>query len=132
MKTEKEYEDEAMGEIVEMRLEPEDDHLKDYQKWTATTAIYPEAGTGQDIALAYVSLGLAGEAGEIANKIKKVVRDGDYNAEDLADELGDVLYYVARMAAELGTSLNLIARDNRIKLEDRFNRGVISGNGDNR
>lgn len=108
------------------------DSFKKYQNFTGTTAIYPEAGSGEDIALAYVALGLAGEAGEIANKVKKIVRDGDYDAEALADELGDVLYYVARFAAELGTSLNLVARDNMDKLQSRKERGVLGGNGDNR
>lgn len=108
------------------------DSFKEYQAFTQTTAIYPEAGSGQDIALAYVALGLAGEAGELANKVKKVVRDGEYDAVALAEELGDVLYYVARFAAELGTSLNLVARDNMAKLNSRKDRGVLGGNGDNR
>lgn len=108
------------------------DSFKEYQAFTHSTAIYPAAGTGEDIALAYVAMGLAGEAGEIANKVKKVVRDGDYDAEALAEELGDVLYYVARFSAELGTSLNLVARDNMEKLNSRKERGVLGGNGDNR
>lgn len=108
------------------------DSFTEYQKFTDTTAIYPAVGSGEDLALAYVSLGLAGEAGEIANKVKKIVRDGDYDPVALADELGDVLYYAARLAAELGTSLNLVARDNMAKLTSRKERGVLGGNGDNR
>jgi len=108
------------------------DSFKEYQAFTDTTAIYPAAGTGEDLALAYVALGLAGEAGEIANKVKKIVRDGDYDPVALTDELGDVLYYAARFAAELGTSLNLVARDNMDKLNSRKIRGVLGGNGDNR
>lgn len=108
------------------------DSFKEYQAFTRTTAIYPEVGSGEDIALAYVSLGLAGEAGELANKVKKIVRDGEYDAEALAAELGDTLYYLARFADELGTSLNLVARDNMAKLSDRKERGVIGGSGDNR
>lgn len=108
------------------------DSFKEYQAFTDTTAIYPQSGTGEDIALAYVAMGLAGEAGEIANKVKKIVRDGEYDAVALSEELGDVLYYAARFAAELGTSLNLIARDNMTKLNSRKERGVLGGNGDSR
>lgn len=108
------------------------DSFREYQRFTDSTAIYPEAGTGEDIALTYVALGLAGEAGEIANKVKKIVRDCEYDAEALADELGDVLYYAARFAAELGTSLDLVARDNMAKLTSRKERGVLGGNGDSR
>lgn len=106
--------------------------FSEYQQAAAKTAIYPGAGTGEDYALAYVALGLAGEAGEFANKIKKVLRDGTFDAESLASELGDVLWYLAQAATELGTNLNLIARDNAEKLADRQDRGTLQGNGDTR
>lgn len=106
--------------------------FSEYQNAAQNTAIYPGAGTGEDYALAYVALGLAGEAGEFANKIKKLLRDGTFDAEDLAAELGDVLWYLAQAATELGTSLGLIARDNAAKLSDRQERGVIGGSGDSR
>lgn len=106
--------------------------FNEYQKFTDQTAIYPEAGTGGDEALKYVALGLVGEAGEIANKVKKIMRDGTYDPVALSDELGDVLYYVARLATELGTSLNLVAKENTHKLLDRKDRGVLRGSGDAR
>jgi NTP pyrophosphatase (non-canonical NTP hydrolase) len=108
-----------------------------YQEATRTTAIYPEAMTGGVMALAYVSLGLAGEAGEIANKVKKVLRDdaGQVSPEkrgDIIKEIGDVLWYLARTADELGVNLEDIADANIAKLTDRKERGVLQGSGDNR
>lgn len=113
------------------------DAMDEYQRGSAGTAIYPEAGTGSILALAYVGLGLASEAGELAGKIKKVLRDedgqlSDSRAAELEGELGDVLWYVARMADELGAGLSDIARGNLAKLADRKARGVLSGSGDQR
>jgi len=87
--------------------------------------------------LVYPVLGLVGEAGEIANKLKKVARDGGGQMEaalgyDLADEDGDVLWYVARIARELKFSLGVVADDNINKLFSRKERGVLGGSGDNR
>lgn len=111
--------------------------MRHYQRKAAETAIYPDAGTGSAVALAYVGLGLAGEAGEIANKIKKVLRDdgGEITPEKAAElrkEVGDVLWYVARMATELQESLNAVAQHNLDKLASRRERGVVGGSGDNR
>ena len=83
------------------------------------------------------ALGLTGEAGELADKIKKVYRDdnGVFNQEKrdaIAKELGDVLWYVTRLGATLGFSLEEIAQRNIEKLADRAKRGVINGSGDNR
>lgn len=108
----------------------------DYQELTRSTAVYPEAGTGSFGALAYVGLGL-GEAGEVQGKLKKVWRDdGGVVSEEkkgqILGELGDVLWYVARLADELGYNLNDIASANVHKLLDRKERGVIGGSGDNR
>jgi NTP pyrophosphatase (non-canonical NTP hydrolase) len=110
--------------------------FKTYQAAVGTTAIYPEAGTGSPLALAYVGLGL-GEVGEVQGKLKKVIRDdgGKVSEEKrvaLLGELGDVLWYVARCASELDASLDFIASMNVEKLQSRKDRGVLQGSGDNR
>lgn len=105
-----------------------------YQTWTRTSAIYPDHGTGRLMALAYTALGLAGEAGEVANKAKKLLRDGDglKARNDVRDELGDVLWYLARVADELGVDLATVAACNVDKLELRKATGKIGGSGDHR
>jgi NTP pyrophosphatase (non-canonical NTP hydrolase) len=108
-----------------------------YQLATSDTAIYPGALEGNTDALTYVSLGLVGEAGEIANKVKKILRDkGGVVTEDdtleLSKELGDVLWYLARLADEIGYPLEYIAQSNVNKLADRKKRDVLGGSGDNR
>lgn len=85
----------------------------------------------------YVTLGLIGEAGEIAEKMKKIIRDRscEITKEDtllLQKETGDVVWYAAANARELGTSLANVAQQNIDKLQSRKQRGVISGSGDNR
>lgn len=90
-----------------------------------------------EFSVGYLGLGLTGEAGEVADKIKKVFRDchGDFsekNREEIAKELGDVLWYTAMLAYKLGYSLEDIANINIQKLKDRRERNVINGNGDNR
>lgn len=106
--------------------------LNDYQQRALGTAIYPA-----NQRLIYPSLGLAGEAGEVANKVKKILRDNngqitDEICENIAGELGDVLWYVAVTARDLGMSLEQIASANIQKLEDRQKRGTLGGNGDKR
>ena len=105
-----------------------------YQMFTIDTAIYPEAGSGSLGALSYVTLGLAGEAGEIANKVKKLIRDGasPEKREAIGKELGDVCWYIARLADELGINLEDLFQMNADKLSDRKARGVIGGSGDGR
>lgn len=103
-----------------------------YQDRAALTAIYPESSR-----IIYPALGLAGEAGEVANKIKKVLRDHQGNVpeemkQDLKKELGDVLWYVAALATDLHLDLDEIAEENLQKLESRQERGVLGGSGDNR
>lgn len=111
--------------------------LEGYQILTEVTAIYPEAGTGSAQALAYVALGLVGEAGEVANKVKKVLRDSDGEVSEevrqaLVGEVGDVLWYLARLSTELKTSLGVVGQENITKLLDRKDRGVLKGSGDTR
>lgn len=106
-----------------------------YQDWTDTTALYPGAGEGADASLVYVALGLTGEAGEVANKVKKILRDGDEDEhlrEQVLHELGDVLWYVTRAAVELGVDLSFVAWLNQQKLNRRAKRGTIQGSGDDR
>ena len=103
-----------------------------YQRSAAGTAIYPEQHK-----ILYPALGLAGEAGEVANKVKKLVRDGPDNRpdtwrEDIASEIGDVLWYCAALATDLNLTLGMIAKSNLRKLHDRKARGVLQGNGDKR
>lgn len=110
------------------------DELYEYQVATRETAVYPHAETGEPAALSYCALGLVGEAGEVANKVKKLLRDGDTRELRNAarGELGDVLWYLGRLADELGTSLTAVAAENLAKLRDRQVRGVLGGSGDNR
>jgi len=108
-------------------------HFDLYQDAAETTAVYPDKGDN----IYYPALGLAGEAGEVCEKIKKIMRDQkghftDENVEDISKELGDVLWYIATIATELNMSLAAIAEDNMAKLKDRLDRGVIKGSGDNR
>uniref|UniRef100_A0A7C2G4N9 NTP pyrophosphohydrolase MazG-like domain-containing protein n=1 Tax=Thermus islandicus TaxID=540988 RepID=A0A7C2G4N9_9DEIN len=106
--------------------------LEEYQEEAQKTALYPEA-----YRLVYPTLGLAGEAGELANKVKKVLRDrgGEVTEEAreaLLAELGDVLWYVAQVATDLGASLEAVAQANLKKLRSRQERGKLGGSGDTR
>jgi len=107
-------------------------NFQDYQAAAKTTALY-----GDKNRITYPALGLTSEAGEVAGKVKKVLRDreGDFSEEQIAaigDELGDVLWYVAVLAADLGLSMQAIAESNVDKLRSRMERGVIKGDGDRR
>ena len=109
--------------------------LDDYQREATRTAVYRGRGTVEG--LTYVCLGIAGEAGEVCNKAKKVLRDaGGVMTEErraaMEAELGDVLWYVAALADELGVSLSAAAAGNLAKLADRAARGAIKGDGDRR
>ena len=105
----------------------------EYQRRAAETAIYPD-----NKALEYLTLGLAGEAGEIANKAKKLIRDGADREEHhaklnaMGHEIGDVMWYCAVLAAEMGMDLGHVMENNLRKLADRKARGALSGSGDNR
>lgn len=107
--------------------------FKEYQKKSRVTAKYPDA----DNNFIYPTLGLSGEAGEVAEKIKKVMRDkGGVVDEDtkraIEKELGDVLWYVSQIATELRLDLDEIAKKNIEKLYSRMERGKLGGDGDNR
>lgn len=105
-------------------------NLNEYQKKARKTAIYSDK-------VVYPALGLAGETGEVCEKIKKVLRDnnGIFSAGlvgDIKKELGDVLWYVSNLAGDLGFTLEEVAQANVEKLNSRQKRGKISGSGDNR
>ncbi len=107
--------------------------FNEYQKLAIKTAVYPCVGKN----FVYPTLGLAGEAGEVAEKVKKVFRDsnGEMTAEQkelLVKELGDVLWYVSAIAHELGTDLDDVAQQNLKKLHDRMERDKLHGSGDKR
>ena len=107
--------------------------FNEYQTKSRKTAGYPAIGHP----VIYPVLGLVNEAGEVAGKVKKVFRDkdGEINEETraaLKAELGDVLWYIAQVATELGLSLDEIAEYNISKLYDRLERGKIRGDGDDR
>ena len=107
--------------------------LSDYQERSRATAVYPDAGSN----LLYPTLGLCGEAGEVAEKVKKMVRDDDgvlsiERRDAIAKELGDVLWYLAQLATEAELDLDAIAEANLAKLLSRHERNVLQGSGDDR
>ena len=105
----------------------------DYQEQSKGTAQYSDFIP----AWVYLALGLAGESGEVVDKLKKVARNknGVFSEDDTLEikkELGDVLWYMSQLCEELGLSLDDVAKTNRAKLEDRKTRGVLKSSGDNR
>lgn len=111
--------------------------LNEYQKKAGETAHFHQAADSHWDDVVYCTLGLAGEAGEMANKVKKVFRDDKKvftpeKTEAIAYELGDCLWYLAMAAENLGYSLEQIAQMNYEKLHSRAERGKIGGSGDNR
>ena len=102
-------------------------NMQYYQKEAARTAIYrPEH------AVTYPALGLADEAGEVAGKVKRIMRDGTFDRDAIAKELGDVLWYVAALCRDLNVDMAEVAHQNLAKLRDRQERGKLQGSGDNR
>lgn len=101
--------------------------MQQYLEFTRTTAKYPT-----DAATVYLTLGLASEAGEVAGKLKKLIRDNNVPVEDYLDEVGDCLWYIARICDEAGITLEQLAQANMEKLQSRLERNVISGDGDKR
>ena len=98
-----------------------------YEERASLTAIYPK-----EKALEYLALGLTSEAGEVAGKVKKLIRDGKGDKKAIASEIGDVLWYCAMLAKETKVSLNDIMKDNLKKLYSSKERGTLQGSGDNR
>ena len=107
--------------------------LNYYQRESRKTALYPNAGCNA----IYPTLGLVGEAGEVADKVKKILRDKegvfDQDSKDaIKFELGDVLWYISQLSSELGYDLEEVANSNLQKLNSRKIRGKIQGSGDDR
>ena len=107
-------------------------NFEDYQTQASKTAIYNDADV-----IVYPVLGLLSEAGEVAGKVKKVLRDnnGQFlpdHREAIADEVGDCLWYIASICTDLGFGMETIAQRNLNKLNSRMARGVIQGSGDTR
>ena len=107
--------------------------FKEYQKQSRLTAHYPGGGKN----FVYPTLGLVGEAGEVAEKIKKALRDhggvvDESRKNEIMKELGDVLWYMAQLSTELGLDLEDVAAGNLEKLRSRMERGKLSGSGDDR
>lgn len=106
--------------------------LNEYQQGALSTAIYPE-----ERKIIYPTLGLTGEAGEVADKVKKVIRDNndeftDERKHQIALELGDVMWYAASLAHDLGFTLDEVCQMNLDKLASRMKRDKIHGSGDER
>lgn len=111
--------------------------FEQYQQKAFELAIYPEAGKKSILSVVYTILGLTGEAGEVAEKIKKAMRDDGgvilpEKREAVKKELGDVLWYLSALAKELGISLEDVAQTNIDKLTTRKNKDCLHGSGDNR
>lgn len=107
--------------------------FNEYQEAALKTSVYPGMGNN----LSYPALGITGEAGEIADKVKKLIRDkngimDETDRKEMLKEAGDVLWYLAALATELKSTLSEIAQMNLEKLADRKARGVLHGSGDNR
>jgi NTP pyrophosphatase (non-canonical NTP hydrolase) len=96
-----------------------------YQQEAVKTAIYKDA-------IIYPALGLGNEAGEVQGKIKKMLRDGTFNKDAIAAEIGDVLWYIAALCRDLEIDMAEVALKNLSKLKSRQERGTIQGSGDNR
>ena len=98
-----------------------------YQEAASDTAIYKT-----EHQVIYPALGLAAEAGEVANKVKKILRDGNFDRSAIADEIGDCLWYIAALCRDLNIDMETVAYDNLEKLHSRQKRGTLRGNGDKR
>lgn len=107
----------------------------EYQYRASVTAKYPDE---EDVwGVIYTAMGLAGEAGEVANKVKKIMRDDNWKITPermaaILDELGDVLWYASELASCLGVSFSFVAEQNIDKLSRREDEGTVHGDGDNR
>jgi NTP pyrophosphatase (non-canonical NTP hydrolase) len=107
--------------------------FNEYQKETRKAAIYPGLGNN----FSFPTIGLAGETGEVAEKIKKIIRDkggivDEQSRSEVKKELGDVLWYLAQLATELDITLEEVVVCNLEKIASRKERNVVHGDGDNR
>ena len=107
----------------------------EYQKRASATAVFKHDTA--EYKLMYLSMGLAGETGEVIEKVKKVIRNDDgifpaENKELLKKEIGDVLWYLSQLALNLGISFDDAANLNIAKLADRMSRDAITSEGDTR
>jgi NTP pyrophosphatase (non-canonical NTP hydrolase) len=108
--------------------------FNEYQRETDSTAVYPDAGMGTVEAVTYTTLGINGEAGEVAEQVKKMLRDNDGNLTPdreakIKKELGDVLWYVARTCTELDFEMDEVAVENLQKLQERQRNHALHGEG---
>lgn len=101
--------------------------FNEYQANAAKTAIYKA-----EHQVIYPAMGLVNEAGEVVGKVKKILRDGKFDRDDIADEIGDVMWYMAALCRDLNVNMSDVAQRNLDKLKDRQERGVIGGSGDKR
>lgn len=102
--------------------------IQEYNDFVISMKVYPE-----EHEIIYPALGLSGESGEVAEKVKKWLRgDKELDVAEVVKELGDIMWYVVSMADDLGSSLSEVIEKNVIKLKDRTERGVRKGDGDNR
>lgn len=111
--------------------------MNEYQTRASKYDLFRATGNYNTVAFVEKVLGLVGEAGETADKIKKLLRDKDgvidaHDKVEVTKELGDVLWYVASIARYLGVSLEEVAQANLEKLESRCKRNLLHGEGDNR
>lgn len=118
--------------------------IDDYQELVEIVSLYPGVNKQNIQSAMYLTLGLNGEAGEVAEKFKKLIRDqrmlpeaklnemGSEQQAEIINELGDVLWYITRLAAEMGVGLEDVMVANYKKLSSRYRRGKITGSGDNR
>lgn len=107
--------------------------FEDYQRKAWARAVYPNVGSN----ITYPTLGICGEAGEVAEKIKKILRDQDgqispADVTGIVKEMGDVLWYIGALCSELGVSMEEVAERNIQKLNSRHDRGTLHGSGDDR
>ena len=101
--------------------------LEEYAPFTNTTAAYPGKGTGSVEELLYLTLGLCGESGEVAEKLKKLLRDNVIDRDAVKKELGDVAWYWTRLCEAWGWAPGEVLAENMLKLADRKARGTLHG-----